>query len=211
MSTRIAERARDLAHLKTTLEKVVSTLGAVGADGYQDLHVFVSGVSSGRPLGDLSVESDRFWITTATAADAAPEEGRIALPDFLDEVNGRAMLVAALLYVMWTWDWDPRQVARYLGCGRRLLESWIERTRRDDVPELPEVVIGRIRRLAILEHMRVLAGVSDEGAAAWLRERKEALAGRAPLAVLALDGDPGFRRVLTFLLDHVAATSVTVH
>lgn len=211
MSLTIVDRAKNLAHLRTTLEKVISTLGAVGADGYQDLYVFVSGVSGGRPLGDLSVERDRFWITTGRIADAAPEDGRLALPEFLDDTNGRAILIAGLLYVMWTWDWDPKQVARYLGCGPRLLESWIERTRRDEVPELPEAVMARIRRLAIVEHMRVLAGVPDEGAAAWLREPRDALAGRAALAVLALDGDPGFRRVLTWLLDHVAATSVTVH
>ena len=202
---------RSLADLRTTLEKVLSTLSGVGADGYQDLYIFVSGVSGGRALGELSVERDRFWITAARVADATPEDGRLALPDFLDDVNGRAMLIAALLFVMWTWDWDPRQVARYLGCGPRLLEGWLERTRRDVVPELPQAVTARIRRLAILEHMRVLAGVGDDAAAAWLREPRDVLGGRAPLAVLALDGDPGFRRVLIWLLDYVAATSATVH
>lgn len=202
------ERARgqDLPELLDLLTNAVTTLDAAGVDSYGDVYLHVTARRDGRSFGRLSIESGRLSLETV--------EPRVRMPSYVHtdhEGNRRALLLAELCYIIWEWRWDVDDVADYLGCGPELLDRWIRQSQGPDAPVLPEAVAQRVRRAAVLEHHRVILGVSDVDVADWLRLPRLAFGNRSILQLLCCDGEPGFRRIEIWLLNGVAAIAATVH
>ncbi|NJR79166.1 hypothetical protein [Sphingomonas corticis] len=198
--------AQGLPQLMDMLTNVVVTLDAVGADSYSDVFVYVAGCRDGRPMGELSLERGDMWISTH--ADHRPTPGYVRANEVSDR---RALLLADLVYLMWHWRWDSAEAARVLGVGAQTLDLWIGKAAQDDGETIPAVVAQRARRLVVVEHLRLIVGVEDAQAAAWVGDDRAAFGGRSIRDLLVDDGEVGFRRVLLLLLNQVAATSHTVH
>lgn len=200
------ERTGDLGGLRDLLASVVTTLDGIGADGYRHAYVYVSGYRGGRPLGELSLEGNDIWVSTGHAVATHPSYMHAD-----HSANRRALLLSGLCYAMWHWRMSLDDVAGHLGCGAHALESWLAHSSDETPPELPPVVCQRVRRLVVVEELRLLAGVPDAVAPGWAREARQELGGRSVLSVLRDDGEIGFRRIVAWLLDSVAAVSATVH
>lgn len=207
MATAIDTRpVRDLPHLLDLMTTVATTLDEVGADSFRELHVYVTGLHRGRPLGELALERGDIRFTTGTAAAALPGYMRAD-----HTANRRALLLAGLCYAMWHWGLETAEVAAYLGCGAHVLDAWIARSAGDDVPAIPTFVAQRLRRLVVVEDLRLVSGVSDAAVGGWLRAGREAFGGRSVLSLLMADGETGFRRIVLWQLNAAAAPSATVH
>ncbi|MES1974603.1 MAG: hypothetical protein V4472_19270 [Pseudomonadota bacterium] len=207
MKETVAARAQGLPQLMDMLTNVVVTLDAVGADSYSDVFLYVAGCRDGRPMGELSLERGDMWISTH--ADHRPTTpGYVRANDVADR---RALLLADLVYLMWHWRWDSAEAAKVVGVGEQILDRWIGQAAENGGEAIPPVVAQRARRLIVVEQLRLIVGVEDALAAAWVHDARAAFGGRSIRDLLVDDGEVGFRRVLLLLLNQVAATSHTVH
>ena len=197
---------QDLPQLLDLLTNAVTTLDAAGVDSYGDVYLHVTARRDGHSFGKLSIEGGRLSLET--------NEPGIRVPPYVQsdhDGNRRALLLADLCYIMWHWRWDGNDVADYLGCGPTLLDRWIQQSQGPDVPVLPEAVAQRVRRVAVLEHHRMILGVPDVEAPDWIRLPRLAFGNRSILDLLCCDGEVGFRRIEIWLLNGVAAVAATVH
>lgn len=195
-----------LPGLMDLLTNVVVTLDAVGADSYSDVFLYVAGCRDGRRMGELSLERGEMWISTHADHRPVPPYRRGD-----DVADRRALLLADLVYLMWHWRWDSKDAARSLGVAAPLLDQWIAKAAEDGGGAIPPIIAQRARRLIVVEQLRLIIGVEDALAAPWVAEARDAFDGRSIGDLLINDGEVGFRRVLVFLLDRVAAASHTVH
>jgi len=199
--------AQDLPQLMDLLTNVVTTLDAVGADGYSDVLVYVAGCRNGRMMGELSLERGDMWVSTRTSD--TPRPGYVRADNSSDR---RALLTAELVYLMWHWRWETPAVAAALGIGAQVLDGWIKQAAAGNGDGgIPPVIAQRVRRLLVVEQIRLIAGIEDAAVHGWLRDARAAFGGRSILDLLGTDGEPGFRRVLLLMLNSVAATSDTIH
>ena len=196
---------QDLPQLLDYLTNAVTTLDAAGVESYSDLYLYVTGCRGPRCSGNLTIENGRLSLEIM--------EGRVTLPRYLydaHEDNRRALLLAELCYIMWHWRWGATEVSDYLGCTTAQFDGWIRRSQDNSMPALPDSVIYRMRRLAIIEHHRHTNGISDAYVAHWVREPRSGFGGRSINDLLCNDGEAGFRRIEIWLLNTVSP-SPTIH
>jgi hypothetical protein len=194
-----------LTRLRDILATVVTTLDEIGADGFRDAYVYVTGCQGGRLLGELSLQRGDIWVSTGTATTAHP--------DYIhadESGNRRALLLSSVCYAMWHWHLTIDDVAAYLGCGSHTLERWFAQSV-EATAAFPPSIGQRLRRLIVVEELRLLSGVADAVVADWIRVQRIALGGRSILSVLTDDGEVGFRKIAVLMLDAVAASSATIH
>jgi len=196
---------QDLPQLLDLLTNAVTTLDAAGVESYGDLYLYVTGCRGGQSIGNLAIENGRLSLEMLARS--------VKLPRYLHdehEDNRRALLLAELCYIMWHWRWGAAEVSDYLGCTTAQLDGWIRRSQNDSMPALPEMVVHRMRRLAIIEHHRHTNGVSDAYVAHWVREPRSGFGGRSINDLLCSDGEAGFRRIAIWLLNTLGP-SPTIH
>lgn len=200
--------AGDLPQLLQMLTVVVTTLDAVGADGYRNCYVYISGSKDGAPMTELAVEDGRMWVSGEGQSPRTPRYRRAA-----NSGEDRALLMAQLYYAMWYWRIDAENMADHLGCGTYLLDRWMANAREADAEPiaLPSIVAQRMRHIAIIEHQRLAAAVPDSFVADWIREARPALCNRSIIDLLFNDGEAGFRRVQLWLLNRLISHCETVH
>lgn len=200
------EESRGLPQLLNLLIDAVTNLDDAGADAWQDMYLYVSGVRGGVAVTEVAIEQGRMWIAAAGQPFALPRYVRAD-----GEANRRALLFAELCYAMWHWRVGRDEVADYLGCGSYLLDRWIGADGATTAPDLPAAIAQRARRLVVIEQQRLIAGVPDGSVGDWLRAPRADLGRRSIIDLVWNDGEVGFRRVGLWLLDSVAARSATVH
>lgn len=197
---------RGLPQLLDLLIDAVTNLDEAGADAWQDMYLYVSGVRGGEAVTEIAIEQGRMWIAAAGQPFALPNYVRAD-----GEANRRALLIAELCYAMWHWRVGSEEVADYLGCGPYLLDRWIGEAAATEAPALPAAIAQRARRLVVLEQQRLIAGVPDGMVGDWLRVRRAVFGKRSIIDLVWNDGEVGYRRVELWLLNSVAAPSATIH
>lgn len=119
-----AVQSGSLTRLRDLLASVVTTLDEIGADGFRDAYVYVTGYQGGRLLGELSLQRGDIWVSTGAA--------NTVHPDYVHadhSGNRQALLLSGVCYAMWHWRLSIDEVAAYLGCGSHTLELWFTHTR----------------------------------------------------------------------------------
>jgi len=84
-----------------------------------------------------------------------------------------------------------------------ILDRWIGQAAENGGEAIPPVVAPRALRLIVVEQLRLIVGVEDALAAAWVHDARAAFGGRSIRDLLVDDGEVGFRRVLLLLLNCV--------
>jgi len=194
-----------LHSLGRTFERVVDVLDAAGATGFVDLYLTLSAVRDDAVFGELSLARDLICLRRT------PDE--VALPTYVydgDEANERALLFANLCYVMWYWDLEPREVAQFLGCPCAFIEEIVADGAVGEVPTLSPRMALRIRRLLMVDTARLLAGVSNDSVAQWMRAPREEFASSTPLDMVLSGDDTDWLHLTGSLLDGAAIAGRTV-
>jgi len=164
----------DLPQLLDMLTVAVTTLDAVGVEGYRELYLYIMGTAGDDVVRDLRVEDGQLIV--------GPPTSNAAYPAFMDhdfEGNRRALLLADLCYIMRIWKWSLATMADYLHCSEAMLSTWIGRSSSVDVPTVPKAVIDRIKRLLIIDQARFLSGIADCEMPCWLTATRKVFGQRS--------------------------------
>lgn len=195
----------DLPALLDTLTVAVTTLDAMGIDGYRDLYLYVVGTAGGEVARDLRVEDEQLTV--------GPPQSHHAIPLIFDPdltAVRRALLLSDLRCIMKTWAWSAERMAAYLRCTPAMLSGWIGRPAGIEIPRLPQPIVERIRRLSVVEQVLALQAAPETERPAWLTKTRPCFAGRTAEAVLLEGNEREYAQLLMWALN-IGVRSDAVH
>jgi len=193
----------DLPALLDTLTVAVTTLDALGVEGYQELYLYIMGTAGEDVVRDLRVEDGHLIV--------GPPASSVMFPTFMDrdfETNRRALLLADLCYIMRIWKWPLPTMAGYLHCSEAMLAMWIGRSSGVDIPVVPRAVIDRIKRLFIIDQARFLSGIADCEMPCWLSAKRKSFGQRSIEQILLCEDVADYNQLVMWGLNGGARTTV---